>query len=388
MASVPRAFHLAFRAAGPGIRTVASRRLSAAARETFHQAARRGYTNFGSRAAPRSFAYAYASIAAATILGGTGFVTLHTRPSEAESPKQTVQAKLKQEAKQEVIEFASHSQEDYQAVYDAVAQRFIDDDDYDDGSYAPVVLRLGWHASGTYDAATNTGGSNGATMRFPPEASHAANNGLAHARAFLEPIKQQFPWITYSDLWTLAASCAVQEMGGPIIPWRPGRSDHDESWCTPDGRLPDGAKAQDHLRFIFGRMGFNDEEIVALSGAHAVGRCHIDRSGFDGPWTFSPITFTNEFFRLLVDEGWHERDWKGLRQFQDGGSRSLMMLPTDMALMKDEGFRPVVERYARDQEGFFGDFARVLVKLFELGVPFREGQLGRMEFRRLDEGGD
>lgn len=31
-------------------------------------------------------------------------------------------------------------------------------------------------------------------------------------------------------------------------------------------------------------MGFNDNEIVALSGAHALGRCHVDRSGFDGPW--------------------------------------------------------------------------------------------------------
>ena len=32
-------------------------------------------------------------------------------------------------------------------------------------------------------------------------------------------------------------------------------------------------------------MGFNDQEIVALSGAHTLGRCHTDRSGFDGPWT-------------------------------------------------------------------------------------------------------
>ena len=33
------------------------------------------------------------------------------------------------------------------------------------------------------------------------------------------------------------------------------------------------------------RMGFNDQEIVALSGAHTLGRCHADRSGFVGPWT-------------------------------------------------------------------------------------------------------
>lgn len=46
-------------------------------------------------------------------------------------------------------------------------------------------------------------------------------------------------------------------------------------------------------------MGFNDQEIVALSGAHALGRCHTDRSGFEGPWQFSPTTFSNEYFRLL-----------------------------------------------------------------------------------------
>ena len=48
------------------------------------------------------------------------------------------------------------------------------------------------------------------------------------------------------------------------------------------GRLPDGALGADHIRDIFGRMGFSDQEIVALSGAHALGRCHPDRSGFDG----------------------------------------------------------------------------------------------------------
>lgn len=89
---------------------------------------------------------------------------------------------------------------DYQKVYNAIAKRLHEIDDYDDGSYGPVLLRLGWHASGTYDAATGTGGSNGATMRFDPERDHGANSGLAHARDFLEPVKKQFPWITYSDL--------------------------------------------------------------------------------------------------------------------------------------------------------------------------------------------
>ena len=119
------------------------------------------------------------------------------------------------------------------------------------------------------------------------------------ARDHMEKIKQEFPWISYGDLWTLGGVCAIQESGGPTIPWRPGRIDGFEHHVTPDGRLPDAAQAQDHLRFIFNRMGFNDQEIVALSGAHAMGRCHTDRSGFDGPWQFSPTTFSNEYFRLL-----------------------------------------------------------------------------------------
>lgn len=54
---------------------------------------------------------------------------------------------------------------DYQAVYNDIAA-VLDNNDYDDGSYAPVLVRLAWHASGTYDKETKTGGSNGATMRF------------------------------------------------------------------------------------------------------------------------------------------------------------------------------------------------------------------------------
>lgn len=78
---------------------------------------------------------------------------------------------------------------DYQKVYNEIAERLEEKDDYDDGSYGPVLVRLAWHASGTYDKATNTGGSNGATMRFAPESDHGANAGLAAARAFMEPIK-------------------------------------------------------------------------------------------------------------------------------------------------------------------------------------------------------
>ena len=161
-----------------------------------------------------------------------------------------------------------------------------------------------------YDKETGTGGSDGATMRFAPENDHGANAGLKAARDFLDPVKEKFPWISYSDLWTLAGVAAIQEMQGPAIPWRPGRNDRDAAACTPDGRLPDATKEQSHLRAIFGRMGFDDREIVALSGAHALGRCHTDRSGFTGPWTFSPTVVTNDYYKLLLDEKWN---WKKVR---------------------------------------------------------------------------
>ena len=56
---------------------------------------------------------------------------------------------------------------DYQAVYNAIAEVLEEGaDNYDDGSFGPVIVRLAWHASGTYDKETGTGGSNGATMVF------------------------------------------------------------------------------------------------------------------------------------------------------------------------------------------------------------------------------
>lgn len=158
---------------------------------------------------------------------------------------------------------------------------------------------------------------------------------------------------------------AVEETGGPKIPFRVGRSDAvDGSTSPPDGRLPDADKGshvatRQHIRDIFYRMGtwsifycqyyrefppcvsfvslshvigFNDQEIVALSGAHAMGRCHTTRSGYWGPWTNAENTFSNEYFRLLVEERWspkvthNGKPWDGPDQYENA-SGNLMMLP-------------------------------------------------------------
>lgn len=200
-----------------------------------------------------------------------------------------------------------------------------------------------------------------------------ANAGLQHARVFLEPVKEKHPWITYADLWTLAGVVAISEMGGPSIPWKPGRTDYvDDSKLPPRGRLPDGAQGSQHLWHIFGRMGFNAQEIVALSGAHNLGRCHTDRSGFDGAWVNNPTRFSNQYFKLMTSLSWKKKTLpSGIEQFvhvdEDMGTE-LMMLPTDLALLDDKDFAPWVKKYADDKDLFFADFTKVFAKLVELGI--------------------
>ena len=58
-------------------------------------------------------------------------------------------------------------------------------------------------------------------------------------------------------------------------------------------------------------MGFNDAEIVALSGGHTLGGCHADRSGWAGPWTDTPLAFDNRYFRLLLECDWKRTTLKG-----------------------------------------------------------------------------
>ncbi|KNE64053.1 hypothetical protein AMAG_09111 [Allomyces macrogynus ATCC 38327] len=261
------------------------------------------------------------------------------------------------------------------ADYEAVAKDIVailDRPGYDDGSIGPVLVRLAWHASGTYDRKSKTGGSDGATMRFKPEATDGANAGLEHARAFLEPIKAKHPWISYADLWTLAGVTAVEAMGGPKVPWTPGRTDKTEATVKatdipPNGRLPDAAQGAPHIRDVFYRMGFTDREIVALLGAHSVGRCHTDRSGYSGPWTYTPTRFSNQYFKLLLSVKWVEKKWDGPKQFVDEDDE-LMMLPGDLAFILDGEFKKYVELYAKDKDAFYADFAAAFGKLLELGV--------------------
>lgn len=214
---------------------------------------------------------------------------------------------------------------------------------------APIMLRLAWHSAGTWDVKSKTGGPFG-TMRFKAELDHGANNGLDIALRLLAAIKEQFPILSHGDFYQLAGVVAVEVTGGPEIPFHPGREDKTEP--PMEGRLPDATKDCDHLRTVFGKqMGLSDKDIVALSGAHTLGRCHKERSGFEGAWTSNPLIFDNSYFKELLN----------------GEKEGLLQLPTDKALLSDPVFRPFVEKYAADEDVFFADYAEAHQKLSELG---------------------
>lgn len=234
----------------------------------------------------------------------------------------------------------------------------------------PFAVRLAWHSSGTYDKADGTGGSNGATMRFEPESADGANAGLEKARALLEQVSKKHPDLSIADLWIKAGCMAIELCGGPSIEFSSVRTDDKDGSECKTNVLPDASKGAQHLRDVFYRMGFDDKEIVCLSGAHTLGSCHTDRSGFDGPWTENPTEFDNSYFKGLVEKEWVQREWDGPVQYTDAATKTLMMLPTDIALIKDPEFKPHVEFYAANSEAFFSDFAKAFAKLTTLGCPF------------------
>jgi L-ascorbate peroxidase len=162
----------------------------------------------------------------------------------------------------------------------------------------PLLVRLAWHDSGSYDKDVQEpwpkpGGAT-ASIRFRPELGYPANAALDTALELLKPIKEAVPDLGWADLIQLASVVAIERAGGPTIPLRLGRMDAaSPEDCTPDGRLPAGAapwpdraaNPAAHLRAVFHRMGLSDRDIVALSGAHTLGRSRPERSGLGKPST-------------------------------------------------------------------------------------------------------
>ncbi|KAL3513643.1 hypothetical protein ACH5RR_026360 [Cinchona calisaya] len=240
----------------------------------------------------------------------------------------------------------------------------------------PILVRLGWHDAGTYNKNIKDwlqrGGANG-SLRYEVELKHAANAGLVNALQLIQPIKDKYSGVTYADLFQLASATAVEEAGGPKIPMKYGRVDvSGPHQCPEEGRLPDAGPPSPaaHLRDVFYRMGLNDKEIVALSGAHTLGRSRPERSGWgkpetkytkDGPgapggqsWTVQWLKFDNSYF-------------KDIKERRDA---ELLVLPTDAVLFEDASFKEYAEKYAADQGAFFKDYAEAHAKLSNLGARF------------------
>ncbi|CUS24674.1 LAQU0S18e01640g1_1 [Lachancea quebecensis] len=279
---------------------------------------------------------------------------------------------------------AQKKPEDYQKVYNAIALKLRDEDEYDNYiGYGPVLVRLAWHISGTWEKDDNSGGSFGGTYRFKKEMNDPSNKGLQNGFQFLSSIHEKFPWISHGDLFTLAGVTAIQEMQGPKIPWRAGRVDQGEDTTPDNGRLPDASRDANYVRNFFKRMNFDDREVVALLGAHALGKTHYKNSGYEGPWGAATNVFSNEYYVNLLNEKWeYVKNDEGNMQYNN--DKGYMMLPTDMALVQDPKYLKIVKEYANNQDVFFTDFGKVFTKLIQNGIEFPK-EIKATTFKTLDE---
>jgi len=269
----------------------------------------------------------------------------------------------------------------------------------------PILIRLAWHDSGTFDqripSFPERGGANGGIIH-DPELNMGANAGLRKAvHTYLKPIKEKYPLCTWADTIQMASALAVELAGGPKIDMKYGRVDIEAKDCAPpksregfgdntglpDAKPPFGcgaSTAAGHLRNVFTKkMGFTDKEIVALSGAHTLGRAFKERSG-TCPFGYGEVNgtkYTNSQDLVARSDGkpglgmgggasW-TKDWLNFNnsyflQYKDQDPH-LLWFPTDQALHTDPEFKPVFDLYGKDQAAFFADYALAHKKLSELG---------------------
>ncbi|MGD8910724.1 MAG: catalase/peroxidase HPI [Chromatiales bacterium] len=187
------------------------------------------------------------------------------------------------------------------------------------GHYGGLMIRMAWHAAGTYRIADGRGGAGTGNQRFAPINSWPDNANLDKARRLLWPIKKIYGnKISWADLIILAGTIAYESMGLKTFGFAFGREDiwhpekdiywgSEKEWLAPsdnensrysgerdlenplaavmmgliyvnpegvDGQ-PDPLKTARDVRVTFARMAMNDEETVALTaGGHTVGKCH------------------------------------------------------------------------------------------------------------------
>jgi catalase-peroxidase len=187
------------------------------------------------------------------------------------------------------------------------------------GHYGGLMIRMAWHAAGSYRVADGRGGAGTGNQRFAPLNSWPDNANLDKARRLLWPIKKKYGnRISWADLIILAGNVAYETMGLKTYGFAFGREDiwhpeldiywgSEKEWLAPtdnpnsrysgdrelenplaavmmgliyvnpegvDGK-PDPIKTARDVRMTFARMAMNDEETVALTaGGHTVGKAH------------------------------------------------------------------------------------------------------------------
>lgn len=207
---------------------------------------------------------------------------------------------------------------------------------------APAFLRLAFHDAAAYDPVTGAGGADG-SIRLPEELSRPENTGLQEAVRRLTRVQELAPEISFADLIALGGALAVAVCGGPTIHPPLGRIDAVSP--SSEGRLPPDAGGADDLKLRFRAMGLHTRDLVALSGAHTLGRAA------GKPFTEDLFSFSNSYFRALLA----------------GPPLSDPLLPTDRVLMEDPDCRAWVELYARDEAAFHHDFAEAYLRLASVG---------------------
>ena len=194
------------------------------------------------------------------------------------------------------------------------------------GHYGPFMVRMAWHAAGTYRIGDGRGGATSGSQRFAPLNSWPDNANLDKARRLLWPVKKKYgAAISWADLMILAGNAALESMGFKTFGFGGGREDihepmedvywgSEEEWLAtsdkpnsryaegralenplaavqmgliyvnpegPDGN-PDPQLAANDIRETFARMAMNDEETVALiAGGHTFGKTHGNGSPAD-----------------------------------------------------------------------------------------------------------
>jgi catalase-peroxidase len=184
------------------------------------------------------------------------------------------------------------------------------------GHYGGLMIRMAWHAAGTYRVADGRGGAATGNQRFAPLNSWPDNANLDKARRLLWPIKKKYgKRVSWADLIVLAGNMAYESMGlktfgfgfGREDIWHPEKDTYwgaEKDWLGADryeddsreslesplaavqmgliyvnpegvGGKPDPLRTAQDVRLTFARMAMNDEETVALTaGGHTVGKCH------------------------------------------------------------------------------------------------------------------